>query len=197
MTTKEQTIQSEIIETDLTVVEKMATEMAPYLVSECTHWVMGNSHMPLLTIGGYLMRQDRLLVLCKTLQAAQQKRLQQAIIQFEQALIEQVVRFEERTHQELHARLSEWVGYLRRLGVYRSRHDATYPTAVNTRVMIAAMMDKLQRPPYQLDIAVLDEVTTLDRRLRGQWVPGRFVLPFVWQPAYPPEKYWWLYGCPK
>lgn len=189
--------KSEFIESYLSVVEKMAAEMSSYLVSECTHWVMGDGNLPMLTIGGYLMRQDRLLILCKTLQPSQQKRLQQAVTQFDQALVEQVVRFEERTHQELHARLSEWVGYLRGLSAYKPKHDVTYPAAVETRVMIAALMDKLQQLPYQLDVAVQDEVAVLDRKLCGQWIPGEFVLPFIWQPVYPPEKYWWLYGCPK
>jgi hypothetical protein len=189
--------KSEIIDTDLTIVEKMAAEMSRYLTSECTHWAMRDGDLPLLTIGGYLMRQNRLLILCKTLQPDQQRRLQQTVSEFEQALVEQVVRFEQRTHQELHARLREWMGYLRGLSANNPKHDVTYPTAVNTRVIIAAMMDKLQCPPYQLKDTVLDEVTILDRRLRGQWIPGEFVLPLVWQPAYPPEKYWWLYGCPK
>lgn len=189
--------KGEIIETDLTIVEKMAAEIALYLASECRHWVMGDDDLPLLTIGGYLMRQNRLLILCKTLQPDQQRRLQQTVSEFEQALVEQVVRFEERTHQELHARLREWMGYLRGLSAHKPKHNITYPTAVNTRVIIAAMMDKLQSPPYQLNDAVLDEVTILDRRLRGQWILGEFVLPLVWQPAYPPEKYWWLYGCPQ
>lgn len=189
--------KSEIIETDLTIVEKMAAEMALYLASECTHWAMRDSNLPLLTIGGYLMRQDRLLVLCKTLRPDQQRRLQQAESEFEQALVEQVVRFEKRTHQELHTRLREWMGYLRGLSANKPKQNVIYPTAVNTRVMIAAMMDKLQSPPYELNDTVLDEVTILDRRLCGQWIPGEFVLPLVWQPAYPAEKYWWLYGCPK
>ncbi len=189
--------KNKIVEIDLTIVEKMAAEMAAYLVSDCTYWVMGDGNLPVLTIGGYLMRQDRLLILCKTLQSSQQKRLQQTTTQFEQALVEQVVRFEQRALQELHARLSEWVGYLRGLDAYKPKHDVSYLVAVEERVMIAALLDKLQQPPYQLDVAVQDEVALLDRKLHSQWVPGEFVLPTIWQPAYPTEKYWWLYGCPK
>jgi hypothetical protein len=187
----------QILARDVSVLEKMAADMEAYLSSECTHWVLGNGGLPRLTLGGYLMRQHRLLVLCKTLCVEDQRRMSQAVELFNKARTEKVVRFEHRAHQELHARLSEWVGYLRSLKEYKAAHVASYDSVADTRVVIGAIVDKLREPPYQLDPKVLEEVDTLDKNLRNRWQPGDFVWHSVWQPAYPEEQYWWLYGQPK
>jgi hypothetical protein len=45
--------------------------------------------------------------------------------------------------------------------------------------------------------AVLPRIDQIDAYLRVRWEPGAFVWDEAWQPAYPPEPYWWLYGRPK
>ena len=45
----------------------MAAEMDAYLKSDVLFWHMSASRMPALTLGGYLMRQHRLLILRKLL----------------------------------------------------------------------------------------------------------------------------------
>ena len=48
---------------DLSILVAMAAEMETYLNSDVLFWHMSTSHMPALTLGGYLMRQHRLLAL--------------------------------------------------------------------------------------------------------------------------------------
>jgi hypothetical protein len=187
----------EILRTDIGVLERMVAEIEEYLKSECTHWVMGDGELPRLTLGGYLMREHRLLFLCKDLPAVDQQRLQRVVTQFEKALEEQVVRFEKRAHQELHARLREWVSHLRSMTTYKTEQLANYVNVVDTRVVIEAMVDKLQTPPYQLERQVLEELEVLDQNLSNRWQEGEFIWPAVWQLVYPRKKYWWLYGHPK
>jgi hypothetical protein len=182
---------------DLLILEEMAANMDAYLVSDARDWIIPRSNMPKLTIGGYLMRQHRLLVLENALGAEDAARLRAAIKIFDAALLEKVVRFENRAHQELHSRIGEWVSYLRDLGSRSSSEVNYYAGIVDTRVVIASLIDKLQEQPYKLEKGVLEELDDLDKNLRVRLADYGFVWDTVWMPAYPQKIYWWLYGCPR
>ncbi len=188
--------ENQIIEQDLRVMEQMAAEMDAYLISECTHWVMGNGEMPPLTIGGYLMRYDRLTILCKKLRLEDQVRVRQAAALYDEALKEKVVRFEARAHQELHGFISGWVRHLKTLASCKGDYTPKYAKLVDTRVVIDAIMKRLEKFPYQLDRKVAEELNSLDKNLHSRWQKGAFVWDEMWQPAYPQDEYWWLYGQP-
>lgn len=186
-----------ILQHDLMILEEMAGAMDAYLVSEIKDWRIPRVNMPKLTIGGYLMRQYRLQALKQELTPGEQQRLETAVARFENALHERIVRFETRAHQEIHQRLSEWVACLRDL---KGRMDAEanhYAGIVDVRVVIECLMDQLKTRPYQLEPQVVTEINTLDKNLRRRWEHGRFVWEPVWEPAYPAEKYWFLYGQPR
>jgi hypothetical protein len=187
----------EILQTDIGILEKMVAEMGDYLDSGCTYWVIEEGKLPRLTLGGYLMRQHRLAILCKDLQEADQQRLQKAMAKFAEVLEERVVRFEKKAHQELHDRLREWMGHLRSMTTFKTERTANYANVVDTRAVIEATIDKLQTPPYRLEEQVLEELEALDQNLGNRWQEGEFAWPVIWQAAYPREKYWWLYGRPK
>lgn len=182
---------------DLSILEEMAANMNAYLVSDAREWTIPRSNMPKLTVGGYLMRQKRLLALEDNLQVEERARLEAAIKLFDEALVEKVVRFETRAHQELHKRIGEWVGYLRDLGSKVSSEVNYYAGIVDTRVVITCLIEKLQQPPYHLEPGVLEEVHDLDQNLRVRLREHDFIWDMVWKPAYPQDKYWWLYGYPK
>ncbi|MBE2222844.1 MAG: hypothetical protein IAF02_14970 [Anaerolineae bacterium] len=187
---------NKILAQDLKILEAMVDGMPAYLVSEATHWPMSGDNMPKLTIGGCLMRQERLQQLHNQLAFADQARLNKSIDKFNASLKNQVVRFEGRAHDELHARLREWTTYL---------HDATskmattrehYANIVDTRIVITALMNKLAQPPYQLNARLAQDIAHMDTRLKGQWQTDKFILDEIWQKAYTPAEYWWLYGYP-
>jgi hypothetical protein len=189
--------ERQTVKRDLAILEVMVAEMNAYLMSEATHWTMEKGDMPKLTVGGCLMRRRRLPVVREQLAEKGQQRLDKALQTFADALSENVVRFEKRMHQELHARLADWSNYLGHMASRMMADVGYYASVVDTRVVIEAMIDELQKPAYQFDKHILQEVTTLDNNLKGRWQIGAFVWPAVWQPAYPPETYWWLYGRPK
>jgi len=174
----------------------MAANMALYLDSDVVDWTIPQANMPRLTIGGYLMRQQRLLAFQDILSAKDQVRLVEAISQFNADLKERVVRFEVRAHQELHMRIAEWIGFLRDLKRYSAVEVNYYARIVDTRVVMKELLDKLQTPPYKLDEGVLDEVLTIDRLLMSRFTKGGFVWDPMWEAAYPRSEYWWLYGTP-
>lgn len=185
------------LERDLSILEAMAEEMEAYLRSEVLFWQMMKGGLPKLTLGGYLMRQHRLLALSDLLVEADKKRLETAVIRFNQTLVEKIVRLELRGHKELEARIRQWGEFLKDLEWDRGAATANYPVSVETRAMMAALVDKLQMAPYRLQARVQQQIGLLDANLRRKWLSGEFVWHQDWQPAYPRAEFWWLYGGPK
>ncbi|RMH01447.1 MAG: hypothetical protein D6706_01775 [Chloroflexi bacterium] len=184
------------LKSDLAILEAMASEMDSYLVSDVLFWRMMKGGMPMLTLGGYLMRQHRLLALRHLLEPEEIGRLDTAVMQFNQAVTEKIVRLEQKAHHELDARIRQWSEYLKDLAQGESAHS-NYPVAVEARAMIEAIIDQLQMPPYRLEPTVPERVTMLDKSLKSRWQKGTFVWPAEWESAYPAAKYWWLYGRPR
>ncbi|UCC52126.1 MAG: hypothetical protein JSV68_23985 [Anaerolineaceae bacterium] len=185
------------LEKDLHILVAMASEMEIYLTSDVLFWRMSKSRMPALTLGGYLMRQHRLLLLQDLLSPAEQVDLSSAVSQYNNSLIEKIVRFEQKAHRELDARLRQWGEYLKDVDRGTAATTSNYSTAVEVRTMISSIINQLQLAPYSLNPHVQQQVSLLDKRLRRSWEPGDLVWPEAWQPAYPNVEYWWLYGKPK
>ena len=185
----------EKLERNLDTLEAMAAEMDEYLRSDVLFWPMRRGDLPRLTLGGYLMREHRLLQLRSLLDMQEQKRLHQAINRYQEALEEKVVRLEKKAHEELEARLRQWGEYLGE--AKRGAGIDYYGSSAETRAMIEALITQLRVPPYKLDEEVPKKVALLDRELRRIWEPGEFVWPQEWKGAYPQERYWWLYGHPR
>ena len=182
---------------DVHILSAMAEEMEAYLGSDVLFWHMAQGGMPVLTLGGYLMRQHRLLALYDSLNGEQQAEVDAAVAQFNKALEERTVLSEQKAHRELDARLRQWEEYLKDVERGQASAKSNYSTAVEARAMIAALTDFLQLAPYQLDKRVVQRTALLDGRLRPRWVSGDFVWPEDWQKAYPRSEYWWLYGHPR
>ena len=180
---------------DVTILAEMAGEMDEYLRSDVLFWQMMKGSLPKLTLGGYLMRQHRLLALPELLSAEEQAVVDTAVTQFNHALVEKIVRLEQKGHQELEARIRQWAEYLKDFRWERGAAISGYTSAVETRVMITAVTDKLQMPPYQLDSRITEQIALLDGNLRSRWRSGYFLWPEAWQPAYPQADYWYLYGA--
>jgi hypothetical protein len=185
----------EKLERDLVVLEAMVAEMPDYLRSDVLFWRMARGGMPMLTLGGYLMRQHRLQALADLLDEEEKERLDTAVLAFNASTQEKIVRLEEKAHTELEARIRQWAEALKDLNSTTSLSH--YRTVVETRVMIAALIDKLQTSPYQLQSRIISQVNMLDSNLGNHWQSGDFVWPPEWQPAYPKLIYWWLHGKPR
>jgi len=182
---------------DLQILAAMATEMEAYLNSDVLFWRMSKFSTPALTLGGYLMRQHRLLLLQDLLSQSQQADLASAATLYNSCLVERIVRFEQKAHRELDARMRQWGEYLKDVDREVAAKTSNYSTAVEVRAMISSITDQLQLAPYNLSQQVSKQVSLLDSQLRRSWKRGDFVWPDAWQPAYPSAEYWWLYGKPK
>lgn len=180
---------------DVTILAEMAGEMDAYLRSDVLFWQMMKGGLPKLTLGGYLMRQHRLLALPDLLSVEEQAVVDTAVTQFNQTLVEKIVRLEQKAHQELEARIRQWGEYLKDFRWERGAAAAGYTSAVETRVMMTAVTGKLQIPPYQIESRISEQIALLDGNLRSRWRSGPFLWPEAWQPAYPKGEYWYLYGA--
>lgn len=186
----------EVLSHDLYILEVMLNQLEAYLDSDATYWPMQGEGIPKLTIGGCLMRLGRLRALRHRLTQVDQIQLDELEQAFEKLARENVVRFERRSHDELHARLREWTTYLRNASSKMVRDRAHYANTVDMRMVITALMEKLQKPPFRMDAQVIEDVGRMDNYLKAQWQEGEFVWAEVWKEAYPPQNYWWLYGNP-
>ena len=182
---------------DVAVLSAMAEQMPQYLDSDILYWPAPGAGMPALTLGGYLLREQRLLALRDLLTPDQRAEVERAVTQFNQALSGRVVRFEKKAHHELEARLRQWEEYLKDMDRGVFDRSSNYDTAVETRATIQALLDRLQMPPYHVEARPQQHLSTLDTRLHGRWHPGEFVWPAEWAVAYPHAAYWWLYGSPR
>lgn len=173
----------------------MAAKMPEYLSSDELFWRKIDSDPVQPTIGGYLMRQDRLQALSDTLlNDGQHRQLAAAVARFEQAVNEHPGRLEAKGQQELESRLRQWETALKELLDDEAPTLAYYRADVETRMIIAALLATLQQRSVRIDAAITDKLTGLDQTLRQRWQPGEFVWSAEWQPAYPRSDYWWLYG---
>lgn len=190
-------MEQDPIKRDLDILVDMVSHLDAYLPDASTHWQMAEPDRPKLTIGGCLMRLERLHVLSHHFSPDDQQRLQQVTTQFDQLTQKSVVQFETKTHQELHARLHEWVAYLADLSQHMIADPDYFADKVDTRVVVTAMVKKMSTRPYHLDSQINIELESLDGNLYRRWHPGAFVWDTIWQTAYPEATYWYLYGMPR
>ena len=183
------------IEEDLQILEAMAAEMPRYLMYDGLFYPLPQMDYPRLTLGNYLMRQHRLLALADDMPEATAGRLARAVDQFQEAIDDHLVRVEEHANQELQTRVKQWDTYVDELTDNPDEHMAYYATHATDRTILQAIFDFMQ-PPYNADPRARQELQMLDFVLHGEWDDGPFVWPEVWQPSYPRQDYWWLYGRP-
>lgn len=185
---------------DLAIMRAMAADLGDYLNSSSTHWTMatGRGDMPPLTIGGYLMRRRRLAALGRLLQAGESEALVSANHMFDSQAKDWLVQFESKMLAEMGDRMREWSIYLRDLAASTrlAADTARYAYLADTRVVLEELVDTLQRSPYRLPVHIPADIAALDSRLRLHWAEGEFVWSSVWLPAYPQDRFWWLYGHP-
>ena len=181
---------------DLEIMEAMAALMPAYIASDGLFWNIGVGGMPTLTLGGYFMRQHRLLALADLLSDSERVRLQTAVSTISEAIAPQTVQFERKVQQELLARLRQWGEYLKDLQREHGDAVAGYKTAVEVRVMVTVLTELLVDIPHRIDNGIINQINKDDQTLRHQWLIGEFVWATEWMRAYPSETYWWLYGRP-
>lgn len=182
---------------DLKRIEMMVGEMTSYLGSEILFWPTTYAGLTTVTLGNYLMHQNRLLALRGTaLNALAQDRLDVAVARFDRLLYYNTEEFKQKIGRELEARLRQWREYVQQMT--RGEIQANcYEAEVESRVIIEDIFQKLSILTCYPEPHISEEIEQLDFNLRQFWQPGKFIWPVEWQSAYPQAIYWWLYGRPQ
>ncbi|MBE7549605.1 MAG: hypothetical protein HS126_00820 [Anaerolineales bacterium] len=171
--------------------------MTSYLGSEILFWPTPYAGLTTVTLGSYLMCQNRLLALrSSALNALAQDRLDVAVARFDRLLYYNTEEFKQKIGRELEARLRQWREYVRQLAREESKANC-YEAEVESRVIIEDIFQKLSILTCYPEPQIAEEIEQLDFNLRQCWQPGKFIWPVEWQPAYPQAIYWWLYGQPQ
>jgi len=183
-------------ESDLRTLEAMASNLTPYLYEQELYGTL-SKNLPKLTVGGLLLRLYRLHGLEDQLSSAQQQRLRDAIINYEQQRSDWMVHYEGKIEQELAARLRSLHVFLDDYAEDSTLARANYPVEATRRTIIHHLQAEAQELELWTD-EFEEQLARLDRRLRTAL--GGATGAFSWsqrlQPLYPAGVFWWLYGEP-
>jgi len=182
-------------EFQLRVLESAVGELERYLLSSEIFWRMsGAANLPNLTLGGLDLARRALLGSIGELDPAAQRRARTAIEQIDAFRQQWRVAWERKAAGELKVRLNQWRAYLQDLAELIGEADR-YPQEVRARAMAAYLLEESVHQPESGELRMTLEA--LDAKLRASFAAGRFVWDPSLKPAYPPEKYWFLYGRPQ
>ena len=187
------------IERDLAFVSTMAAELKPYLLSDTLYWSLGApapAHRPLLkgTLGGLLFRLYRLEASRHLLTPEQRQQLHEARSLSNEQLQRWVVQAERKATREIKSRLNVWGAYLEECQENPARYAPEYPVRVEERTILVFLFDVAGRSKEKEAATI--KLSQLDRLLRGISRESDFVWDGALQPAFPRDRFWWLYVRP-
>lgn len=186
------------LQKDLDILEEMAEDLSNYLRTDALFGPMGPNR-PKMTLGGYLMREHRLLALQGSLTQPEKNRLLKARQTFENTVMEWVVATEKKAIQEIEARMRQWQETIRDLRENAVKHWPYYHTAVEARVMLELLHQLLSSSPFQANDELKSRLAVLDQALFVAWYSdaSAFVWDEEWVSAYPAADFEFLYGKPR
>jgi len=178
------------LDADVRAASAMASALIPYIYQD---ELFGRLPPPLpsLTVGGLIMRLNRLTAIDPLLSADQRQAIAVARNQFDAMKQEWLVAYENKVKQEIGSRLRA-VGQMLIDCSDRRQCAELYPSEIEKRVIAAGLHDEA-RPLNILDSVLSGQFEAVDGRLHMVTHPGDFLWDERLRPAYPPDAYWYLY----
>jgi hypothetical protein len=168
-------------EQDLAYFRAGIEDLQDYLLSKELYWPLSGD-MPRLTLGGLLLALYRI-------RARQQRNIQDLTRQLNEVHAKWRVAWENKAIREIHARLDLWRNYLLDYRADPDEYANAYPHEVQYRTMVDLLAEELPST-----VRELDPLVSLDRILKGYFVPGLFVWETGLASSFPRDEYWFLYG---
>jgi hypothetical protein len=186
-------------EYNLNLASFMIEEIEDYILSSELFWPLSKrsptgSPLPRLTLGGLMLTLNELKAQEKDLSPSHRAAYDKLLLQMERVRVKWTVGLERKAAQELRSRLNLWRAYLYDI---EERVDTAenYPYEVRYRVMFEHLADlSIRQPETEPHV---DEMRSLDTRLRSIFVPGTFVWDARLENIYPQTTFWYLYGLPR
>ncbi len=171
-------------------------ELENYLLSKEVYWPInlaapaGMPGYPRFTLGWLLLALQRYSALALTpAQSAVLNSLEQEVYVISQRWRHA---WEAKATQEFKARLTLWTNYLNDYREDPENQAGRYAYEVQRRVMLSLLLPFAR--PHQ---AQTDLLKALDTLVLAMLVPGPFTWDRGYEPSFPREPFWYLYGVLK
>ncbi len=176
---------------DVRIADAMASRLKPYVYENELYGLMPNDY-PKLTLGGLIMRLNRLKVLSSLLTPKQNELRHNAQAKHDEILRDWRVAYEGKVTREFQARLVSLNALLNECVDNPDRCSENYPLLAETRVMAQALADEAEALNiYSQDMK--NGLGAVDNKIRRFMEHGSFIWDERLRPAYPEKKYWYLY----
>ncbi len=172
--------------------------MEDYLASDLVYWPLRpfSATFPAFSLGGLLESLRRLEALRDALPPRAQAEVEALRAQLDRVRERHRARYQRKLERELSSRLDTWAWYLEDYAQRPEEVTPSYPAQVPIRLKIELLLEEAERLGMDVGNA-RNRIRALDQALRRHWRPG----PFLWeeplQAAFPPDRFWWLYGRPQ
>lgn len=183
---------------NLNLASAMLEELEDYILSSEVFWPISKrsptgSPFPRLTLGGLMLTLNELKVQEIDMSPSQRADHERLLRQMDRVRVKWAVGLERKAAQELSSRLNLWRAYLYDI---QERVDTTenYPYEVRNRVMFGILAELSVRQPETKP--AVEEMRSLDTRLRSFFTRGDFVWDTRLEDIYPQSTFWYLYGLP-
>jgi hypothetical protein len=165
-------------------------DLKSYLLSNNVHWNLslkapdGMPPYPVFSLGWLLLYR-------RSLSAAELKPAWKEILDaIDGARTHWRSAWAKKAAREFGVRLNEWSRFINEVRADPAAHRSRYRYEVQRRTILSLLNNETDE--ISGDQASL--LTALDAVLRGNLEPGPFVQNAVFQPAFPENEFWFLYG---
>ena len=176
---------------DIDTIQAMASRLVPYVYEDVVFGYMPDA-LPKLTIGGLLMRLDRLALMGNLLSDEQRARLAAAQQKLDSVKHEWLVAYTNKTTEELVVRINEWNEFFNECRQNENDCREVYSLMAEKRVMAQVLANEA----IKLDALTPDiekRLNTIDSQLQPYFKPGSFIWDKQLQQSYPQDQYGFLY----
>lgn len=184
-------------EYDLRYLQAGVPLLENYLLSTEIYWPIGVSSpageppYPRLTLGGLLLAQARLHAR-QDLSSVQRAELARLDEQINETRSHWRVAWGQKAAHELQARLKLWRDFLEEVRDNSEANIDRYTYEVQRRVMLHLLEPEAEAVPK----GQFELLRAMDKMLSGVFVSGDFIWDHAYQPGFPADTFWYLYGKP-
>lgn len=183
----------ELIEEDLSILESMSYAFEAYLNYVGLFYPLETAGYPRLSLGGLLLRKNRLAEIQEQLPAELRVRFKKVDMVIEETIANHIAAVESKANSELEMRVQQWE-MANKDAVDNGEDSEFWYNNYEVRTIIHCLILFLQKQPFHLDLSLLEEASATDALWQQRWQQGPFVWEPVWQGVYPRDRYWWLYS---